>query len=356
MKICFVAGTLGKGGAEQQLYYYLRTLKELGADVTLLCLTRDEFWEEPIRALGVPVTVVGESPSRATRTFRITAEVRRIRPDIVQSQHFYTNLYAMAAAKASGAIDVGAMRNDCISEVADSGRVLGTLSFRLPRYLIGNSRKGIENALSMGRAPSRTFFLQNVVDTDRFSPRAEPRRHGPVRILLAGRLEPQKRVDRFLRLVRSLTGAVDTPVEGVVAGDGALRPEMERLAHEMGLVPATVKFLGRVDDMTPVYRDADLLVLTSDHEGAPNVVMEAMACGIPVVSTDAGDAHAIIGSGQGGFCARSEADLAAQVVSLVTDQRLRDAMGSQARQTALRSFSVAGLGGSLQNIYRRINA
>jgi len=105
-----------------------------------------------------------------------------------------------------------------------------------------------------------------------------------------------------------------------------------------------------------VYRDADLLVLTSDHEGAPNVVMEAMACGIPVVSTDAGDAHAIIGSGRGGFCARSEDDLTAQVASLVTDERLRDAMGREARQTALSSFSVSGLPESLQSIYRRINA
>jgi glycosyltransferase involved in cell wall biosynthesis len=354
MKISFVAGTLGKGGAEQQLYYYLRTLKGSGADITLLSLTRDEFWEEPIRGLGVPVTFVGESANRARRALRIAAETRRIRPQIVQSQHFYTNLYASAAATVSGAIDVGAMRNDCVSEVADMGAALGTPSFRLPRYLIGNSHKGIENALALGRSPARTFFLQNVVDTDRFSPRTGPRRDGAVRILLAGRLEPQKRVDRFLRLLRSLTGAVDTPVLGVIAGDGAQKSEMERLAHELGLGPSAVTFLGRVSDMTAVYRDADLLVLTSDHEGAPNVVMEAMACGIPVVVTDAGDAHAIVGSGQGGYCVRSDDDLTAQVASLVTDAQLRDAMGRDSRRTALRSFSVTGLGDSLQCIYRDI--
>ena len=356
MKICYIVGTLGTGGAEQQLYYYLKALKGLGADITLLCLTRDEFWEEPIRALGVPVTFVGESQNQAARAYRIAAEVRRIRPQIVQSQHFFTNLYAMAAAKASGAIDIVAMRGNCVAEVADSGRVLGTLSFRLPQYLIGNSRRGIETALSLGRTPSKTFFLQNVVDTDKFSPRLAPERDGPVRILLAGRLEPPKRVDRFLRLIRSLSSAVEKPVEGIIAGDGALRSEMEHLAHEMGLMPETVRFLGRIGDMAPVYRDADLLVLTSDHEGTPNVVMEAMACGIPVVSTDAGDAHAIIGSGRGGFCARSEDELAARVEALVRDERLRDSMGHEARQTALGSFSVAGLCDTLQSIYRRIEA
>jgi len=354
MKMAFVAGTLGQGGAEQQLYYYLKTLKGSGADVSLLSLTRGEFWEEPIRGLGVPVTFVGESENRAARIVRIVAETRRIRPQIVQSQHFYTNLYAIAAAKIAGAIDVGAMRNDCLSEVADMGDALGTPSFRLPRYLIGNSRKGIENAVALGRAPTRTFFLQNVVDTDRFSPGPGPRRDGPVRVLLAGRIEPQKRVDRFLRLIRSLTGPDQTPALGIIAGDGTLKPQMERLAHELGLMPAAVTFLGRVSDMTAVYRDADLLVLTSDHEGAPNVVMEAMACGLPVVVTDAGDAHAIVGSGQGGFCVGSEDALASRVVALVKDARLREATGRDARQAALRSFSVAGLGDALQRIYRVI--
>jgi glycosyltransferase involved in cell wall biosynthesis len=353
MKMAFVAGTLGKGGAEQQLYYSLRTLTGTGADVTLFSLTRDEFWEQPIRELGIPVTFVGESESRAARGQRVVAEIRRLRPRIVQSQHFYTNLYAIAAAKVAGAVDVGAMRNDCLSEIADMGRILGTLSFRLPRYLIGNSHTGIENALALGRRPDSTFFLQNVVDTDRFSPGSGPRRDGPVRILLAGRLEPQKRVDRFLRLIRSLVGVVPTPIEGVIAGDGTQKAEMERLAHELGLGPF-VTFLGRVSDMTAVYRDADLLVLASDHEGAPNVVMEAMACGIPVVATDAGDAHAIVGSGRGGYCARSEDDLTAHVASLVTDPRLRAAMGRDARETALRSLSFASLGDSLQGIYRKI--
>ena len=140
---------------------------------------------------------------------------------------------------------------------------------------------------------------------------------------------------------------------GVIAGGGSQKAEMELLAQEMGLRPV-VTFLGRVPDMTAVYPDADLLVLTSDHEGAPNVVMEAMACGIPVVATDAGDAHAIIGEGQGGFCARSEDELATQVASLVTDPGLRDAMGRAARETALRSFSIGSLGNALQDIYRRI--
>src|SRR4051812_48283567 len=64
IRVCFLAGTLGQGGAERQLYYILKTLKESGAEVTLLSLTRGEHWEAVIGGLGVPVKFVGEPASR----------------------------------------------------------------------------------------------------------------------------------------------------------------------------------------------------------------------------------------------------------------------------------------------------
>src|SRR5437868_4062131 len=60
-KICFLAGTLGQGGAERQLFYILRALSESGAEVRLLSLTQGEFWQEKIEALGVKVIWVGQS-------------------------------------------------------------------------------------------------------------------------------------------------------------------------------------------------------------------------------------------------------------------------------------------------------
>ncbi len=90
-RILFIAGTLGQGGAEKQLWYLLRMLREAGADPHLLCLTSGEFWEEPIRSLGVPVIGVGGPPNRGGRLGRlgrIIAAIRRIRPTVIQSQHF----------------------------------------------------------------------------------------------------------------------------------------------------------------------------------------------------------------------------------------------------------------------------
>src|SRR5215510_2403397 len=100
LNICFVAGTLGQGGAERQLYYMLRELRENGATPRLLSLTRGEFWESRISELGVPITWIGESPSRLKRLSKIIATLRAEPPDVLQSQHFYTNLYVAGAARA----------------------------------------------------------------------------------------------------------------------------------------------------------------------------------------------------------------------------------------------------------------
>src|SRR5579862_4193219 len=93
LKICFLAGTLGQGGAERQLFYNLKALRECGADVRLLCLGQHEFWEDPIRRLGIPIIYVGRSKSKLKRLVRIVAELHRDRPAIFQSQHFYTSAY-----------------------------------------------------------------------------------------------------------------------------------------------------------------------------------------------------------------------------------------------------------------------
>ena len=86
LNLCFLAGTLEHGGAERQLFYILQTLCQAGAAPRLLCMDQGQFWEERIKGLGVCITCVGDRPSRLSRLFRIIKEVRRERPDVLQSQ------------------------------------------------------------------------------------------------------------------------------------------------------------------------------------------------------------------------------------------------------------------------------
>lgn len=394
LRICFIAGTLGQGGAERQLFYMLQILQEAGACVRVLSLSQGELWESPIRGLGVEVSNVGESASRLNRLLNIVREVRHFKPEIVQAQHFYVNLYAAVAARISGCREIGAIRSNVTSEVADMGGWFRRASFRWPRMLACNSRAAVRCLVDLGVPNKRLFFLPNVIDTAHFasgsagrpsdtlrfgtngtpaertanclnlqhsastqcptqfqasstingfrietihapheptgsffvSQGAEPEistglsHHGDVLdtpdssrrllqsteavpnadfvILGIGRLVAVKRFDLFLQALAQLNSKI--PVRGIIAGDGPLRGELEAQAGRLGLLSGTVEFSGRLNDPVELYRRANLFLLTSDHEGTPNVILEAMASGVPIVATRVGDVPDLLGNGERG--------------------------------------------------------
>src|SRR5215467_10260538 len=98
LRIAYVAGTLGQGGAERQLFYAIQALRQSGAAVQVFSLDRGGFWEEPIKQLGAKVTWIGQDRSRLKRVLRTVKHLKREPADILQSQHFYTNAYASVAA------------------------------------------------------------------------------------------------------------------------------------------------------------------------------------------------------------------------------------------------------------------
>lgn len=354
LRICFLAGTLGQGGAERQLFYMLDQLQRAGARVTLLCLTRGEFWERRITELGVRCVWVGQKKNRLWRLLRIFRELRRDRPDIVQSQHFYTNLYAAVAGRALGLPTIGAIRNNVFGEVRDNGPILGRLCLYLPRYLAANSAAAIRNAISMGVARDKLWLVPNAVDIERFHPAARIS-SGVFRILSVGRMHAQKRVDLVLRVLAQLRSRTSVPMRAMLVGDGPLRASLEKQAAQLGLLD-WVEFQGAVDDVAPLYRESDALILASDHEGTPNVILEAMASAVAVVATAVDGVPALITSGQNGILAPpgGEDGLVNALLRLTEDPALRDRLGSAARTFVAANHSPSSILETLGRLYRAV--
>ena len=105
--------------------------------------------------------------------------------------------------------------------------------------------------------------------------------------------------------------------------------------------------------MTAAYREAEILVVTSDWEGTPNVVLEASASGLPVVATRVGGVPEVVKEGETGFlCDREDTDgLVSAVSKLVADDDLRRRMGEQGRRFVQENHSLERLGKSLAELY-----
>jgi glycosyltransferase involved in cell wall biosynthesis len=353
MKVCFVVGTLERGGAEKQLVFMLQALQKLGIAAEVLCLTKGESYEDEIRNTGLTVRHVGESKNRLLRLCTIIRMIREIRADIVQSSHFYTNIYAGAAGRFLSVPSIGAIRSDLSYEI-DSHKFTGSWQLSLPEVLITNSDIARQRLL-MRRVDSKKIeFVRNVVEVKNGATNGCS--HKGLKILFAGRLDANKRPERFVRLASVLTEQLPhLELQFQIAGDGEKRKELESTAKLLNLAPDRLRFLGDCRQMSDIYSCADILVSTSDREGTPNVVLEAMAHGLPVVATAVGGTKEILDATRGFLVEPGDENaLVKATAELVSNKGLRLRLGAEGRRYVSENHSPENLQKHLLEIYKRL--
>ena len=349
-KICrllYVVGQLGLGGLERQLYYLLANLDHVRYQPAVVVWNFNPgdkyYWD--IEALKIPIYGFPAewSPLSKLRAFRALA--RRVAPEVIHSYTFYTNFVAYYAARGTRALAIGSLRSDFASAKADCGVIKGALNARWPSIHISNSMTSADSAHRNSGlfSPRQVFVVRNGLDLKRFVytigiPAMENY------FAAVGSLLPVKRWDRLLRAVQQVKSVGAGEIRFRIAGDGPLRHPLEKLAGELGISRA-VDFLGAIDDVSTFLRGARFLVHSSESEGCPNVVMEAMACGLPVVAMDAGDIPYLVEEGRTGFVVRQgeEATFVKRISQLIADDQLCLRMGSAARAKAEREFKVERL-------------
>ena len=353
MKIGFVVGTLDRGGAEKQLVFMLRALQAFGANAEVFSLTRGEYYEAEIRNAGVAVKYVGGSQNRMSRLWTIMRAVRESGADILQSSHFYTNIYAGITGKLLGLPSIGAIRSDLTYEITGH-RITGSLQVSLPDLLVTNSEKARQRLLERRVNPRKIEFVRNVVEVE--SGESVDRSRQGLSVLFAGRLDENKRPERFVRLASMLSEQCpDLRLKFKVAGNGEKLKELEVAARRFGLGPDRLVFLGACDRMSDVYRDADILVSTSDREGTPNVVLEAMAHGLPVVATAVGGTVEILDHTRGILVEPNNEDALRNATwRLVSDRKLRYRLGNAGKKYVAENHSLDRLQKHLLGVYGRL--
>ena len=176
-------------------------------------------------------------------------------------------------------------------------------------------------------------------------------RAGGFHIGTVGRLVPIKGLDLFLEVAAALRRHTPT-VRFSILGDGPLREELGRQAARLG-VGDVVEFLAPRPDPFEYYRSLDLYLNTSVHEGLPLSVVEAMACGKPIVSAAVGGIPEIVVHGEHGFLVkgRDPGGFVDRCLTVMRDNQLRRKMGDDAAAAARSSLSAEAMAGHYRRLY-----
>ncbi len=366
-KILLVIGQLGFGGAERQLLYLLQGLDRRQFE-PLLCVLNPGDVIPGYQSIDVPIVNLKRYLPRndVLRLFSLSALIRRWRPDLVHS--FLANIYAFLAAQINRVPHLISERNietPACEEKNFLQRVMEPVMFSRAVAIVANSQAGAAMAAKTKRArPERIFVVPNGIDPKAFdtfrSPQAMRRELGVdpdiFSIGIIGSIVG-KRKDHttFLRAMHSLTRLCGPKFQVVCVGDGPKLEETRALARELGLAERT-RFTGIRTDVPEILAALDLVVSSSQWEGMPNVIMEAMAAGKPVVATAVGGTPELVTPEETGLLVPpQDPEALAQACQKMMENPDRAVeMGRAGRSRIEKSFSIEKMVRDTENIYRRL--
>jgi len=283
-KLLFINSSLTGGGSERAMGHVASALAARGHDVTM-CLVREK---PQTYAVDSRVKVIQHRQNSATKVGKAVRRLRQLRREIHEGDFDYVisymwdlNVTALIAAwRLNARVVVSERAYVHAATRSRLSRYLERLTYRSAHRVVFQTSQA--QALSAGRWGDSSCVIPNIVEAADRPPLAFGQRES--RIVSAGRLVPQKNFALLIRaFARVHTARPDWTLE--IYGSGPQKTHLERLVSELGVTPA-VELPGFVDDLSSKVARAGMFVLSSDFEGMPNVLAEAMALGLPVVSTD----------------------------------------------------------------------
>jgi glycosyltransferase involved in cell wall biosynthesis len=363
-RILQIIPTLDRCGAEKQLCLLAEGLPRDEFDVHVCALTRGGPLLARLAKAGVPTVVIGKRWKLDPRSFwQLKAHVDRLRPDLIHTWMFAANTYGFAAGKACGVKHLVAAQR-CVDPWKSR------LQLAVDRALAQRCRCVVVNSEGV-----RNFYAGHGTPGERI--RLIPNGVGPAdpptttrRQLLAelglpensrligliGRLWPQKRVKDAI-WATDLLKVIRDDVHLLIIGDGPQRDRLRRYRDQCQ-IRDKVHFLGERGDVPQILPHCDVVWSTSGYEGQSNVILEAMAAGLPVVATDIPGTRELVVPNVTGFLVRvgDRAGFTKHTERVLNDTALAARLGTAGRERVQSEFSVAKMIQRHAELYREILA
>jgi len=357
------------GGAERQLAAVAPLLQARGVDIHIL--TRRLPGTKPYERLdGVPVyrlPVPGPNPlASLTFTLAALAMIKRLDPDLIHAHELISPATtAVFAKKLFGKPIVATLhRSGAIGDVLRlKSRLLGKARLRVLCREVNAFcviSKAIDGELAAEGVPvQKRVPIPNGVDVGLFVPLASSKKaalRSRLRlpkdaqiVTFVGRLVPEKQVDHLVGIWASLRRNLPQAIL-LILGSG---PEEDILKKKAG---DGILFLGEQLDVKPYLQASDLFVLPSKAEGLPVALLEALACGLPVIASSVGGSPEVIRHMETGWLVPpgNPIALSEAIVTLLTDEKLRNKLRRKARIHVVNNYSLVKMADQLCDLYSRV--
>ena len=335
-KIICLIERLGPGGAQRQLVGLSSMLIQQGYDVELWSWVKQDFFDNVLAAAGVKNRVIEEARDKKKRIFILRRELIKAQPDVLIS---YLDTPSMVAciAKATGGNFKLIVSERNITTKLSLREKIKFLLYRVADYIVPNSfsQQDFINE-HYPHLSHKVKTITNFVDTHLFKPCEVKQSSDVAKIIVVARIAQQKNPLFLIEVIKTLVDRGNK-----IAVDWYGRP-LDKDLYENCLAKIGEYQLGDIFNFLPdtkqiaqVYPQYDLFCLPSLHEGYPNVVCEAMSCGLPVVCSAVSDVPRIVENAVNGYLFSPKSiDSAVESFEkmLSLSQKERTAMGLRNRE------------------------
>lgn len=300
--ICFI-DCLGPGGAQRQLVGLAILLKHQGYDVTVLCYHDLRFYVDELLSKGVPYIYLKKAERSSTRFWHIARYIRKVKPEVVISYLETPSICACVSKLFNRRFKLIVSERNTTQLTGKNEKIRFRL-FNVADYVVPNAfaqEAYIQNHFP--KLTSKIVTIPNFVDLDHFTPLDEKKRRCKPEIIVAASIFASKNTLGFIDAVAALKdkgydfhvswyGKVDTHIDYF--------NQCQEKINSLGL-GNYIELKEKTNKIRDRYQEADYFCLPSFYEGTPNVICEAMACGLPVVCSDVCDNSRYVACGENGF-------------------------------------------------------
>jgi glycosyltransferase involved in cell wall biosynthesis len=366
------------GGAGRQALKLSKALKDLGVQVKIVSVQIGRRQTSQRKIEGVPVDELNVLwwlfERKGLRALGVYVYMFRLVLYILRHSNQFNIIHVHSALTgAFVSVLFGKwLGKRVITKVMNSGYLNDLKLFKTLPRIIGSSQMAEQikrsdriialNHLAaaelqeMGFSPKQIAQIPNGVEVQDIQPKADYAISGPARLIFVGRFHECKGIDRLFHAIKLIQQEQSHKrLNLTLLGTGSLDTELERLAQELGIA-SSVHFQGQVTDVIPFLQESDIFVLPSKAEGISNALLEAMACGLPCVTTNNAGNRFVISSGENGLLVPVDDDtaLAEAILQCISDQQLRELLGRNARMTVELHYSIESVAKRYVQLYHQM--